>query len=332
VSLALGSAETRLVDLAEAYAVLARGGDHRGARLVLPRAGDRDPRPTNRVLSEEAAYLTSRMLADARARRRTFGVETPLELPFEVAVKTGTSQGHQDNVVVGYTPQVVVAVWAGNFSGAPTHEVLAMDGAAPLFRDTMLVATQYVEAQHVDGSRTERAVGHGNTDAHARFVRPAGVVEREVCALSGLLRGAHCPHAAHEEMARAHVPTRECSWHGPGGVALPAEVSAWQRGGASLPAADGDARVEILGPANDARFVIDPTTPRSVQAAHLRVAVRAADVPAVRWEVDGALLADARAPYDASLPLVPGTHRVRAVLPDGATDEIVLHVVDGAHR
>jgi len=328
VSLALGSAETRLVDLAEAYAMLARGGNHLGTRLVLPTAGEPDPRVTNRVLSEESAYLISRMLADARARRRTFGVETPLEFPFEVAVKTGTSQGHQDNVVVGYTPQVVVAVWAGNFGGAPTHEVLAMDGAAPLFRDVMLAATQFVEGQAGgDGQRITRAGGE-----HARFARPDGIVEREVCPLSGLLRSAHCPHAAQQEMARAHVPTRECGWHGVNGIALPAEVSAWQRGVASLPAADGDARVEILGPANDARFVIDRTTPRSVQAAHLRVAVRAADVPLVRWEVDGVLLAEAPAPYDASLPLVPGTHHVRAVLPDGATDEIVLHVVDGAHR
>jgi hypothetical protein len=52
----------------------------------------------------------------------------------------------------------------------------------------------------------------------------------------------------------------------------------------------------------------------------------------VRWEVDGAHLADARAPFDASLPLTPGTHRVRAVLPDGERDELVLHVDDGDPR
>ena len=317
VSLALGGGETRLVDLAEAYATLARGGAHQAVRVVLPGDGERDARPVTRVLSEESAYLTSRMLADAQARRRTFGMETPLDFAFEVAVKTGTSQGYQDDVVVGYTPEVVVAVWAGNFDGAPTHEVLAMDGAAPLFRDAMLAANESMR-----GARPEQP----------RFVRPAGIVEREVCPLSGLLRGPHCPDARVEEVALAHAPTATCAWHRADGLALPAEVSAWQAGATALPAAGDDRRVEILGPAHDARFVLDPVLPRSRQAAHLRVAVRAPGVESVRWEVDGVLLADARAPFDASLPLVPGAHRIRAVLPDGASDEIAVHVVDGAAR
>jgi hypothetical protein len=192
-----------------------------------------------------------------------------------------------------------------------------MEGAAPLFRDVMLAANALARSGHAG-------------DAH--FARPAGIVEREVCPLSGLLRGPHCPQARREEVALAHAPTTECAWHGANGLALPAEVSAWQPGATSLPAALGAARVEILGPANDARFVLDPVLPRSRQAVQLRVAVRAPGVETVRWEVDGALLAEVRAPFDASLPLVPGTHRIRAVLPDGTSDELAIHAVDGAHR
>jgi penicillin-binding protein 1C len=314
LSLALGGARTRLVDLAEAYATLARGGVHWPVRLVVA-----DPHATpdaTRVLDARAAYLTTRMLADAGARRRTFGLETPLELPFPVAVKTGTSQGHQDDVVVGYTPELVVAVWAGNFDGEPTHEVLAMEGAAPLFRDAMRVA---VESLHAEGNSPD-------------FAPPAGIVTREVCPLSGLLRGPSCPHARVEEMDAAHVPARTCEWHRADGLALPAEVSGWHPGALPLPAVAGARRLEIVGPADGARLRLDPLLPRSAQAAHLRVAVRAPHVTHVRWEVDGAHLADARAPFDASLPLTPGTHRVRAVLPDGERDELVLHVDDGDPR
>jgi penicillin-binding protein 1C len=346
LSLALGGARTRLVDLAEAYATLARGGVHRPTRLVLPESEAPTPRDETRVLDARAAYLTTQILADAGARRRTFGLETPLELPFPVAVKTGTSQGHQDDVVVGYTPEVVVAVWAGNFDGAPTHEVLAMEGAAPLFREAVRAA---VESLHADGASPD-------------FVRPVGIVAREVCPLSGLLRGPTCPHARLEEMNAAHVPAERCTWHRADGLALPAEVSGWHPGAAPLPAsalpaarlpaampslamasaaalasaarptARGTRRIEIVGPADGARLRLDPLLPRSAQAAHLRVAVRDPHVTHVRWEIDGALLADARAPFDASLPLTPGTHRVRAVLPDGERDELLLHVDDGDPR
>ncbi len=314
VALALGSAPTRLVELAEAYATLARGGLHRPVRLVVPDV--QSPDGGERVLDARAAYLTSRMLADAGARRRTFGLETPLELPFPVAVKTGTSQGHQDDVVVGYTPELVVAVWAGNFDGEPTHEVLAMEGAAPLFREVMRAA---VASLHSDGDSPD-------------FAGPAGIVTREVCPLSGLLRGPSCPHARVEEMDAAHVPTHACDWHRADGLALPAEVSGWHPGARPLPAAEGARRLEIVGPARGARLRLDPLVPRSTQAARLRVAVRDPHVTHVRWEVDGAHLADAPAPFDASLPLTPGTHRIRAVLPDGEHDELVLHVDDGDPR
>ncbi len=319
VALALGSERTRLIELAEAYATLARGGVHRPVRLLRAPDAPDAARAGTRVFGAEAAYLTTRMLADAAARRRTFGLETPLELPFPVAVKTGTSQGHQDDVVVGYTPEVVVAVWAGNFDGAPTHEVLAIEGAAPLFREAMRAAVEAV--------RDPRAQG-----ASPDFARPPGIVTREVCPLSGLLRGPACPHARREELDGAHIPARACDWHRSEGLALPAEVSGWQPGATALPAAPGDARVAIVGPAHGARLRLDPLAPRATQAAHLRVVVRDPRVTHVRWEVDGAPLTDARAPFDASLPLTPGTHRIRAVLPDGASDTIVLHVDDGASR
>jgi penicillin-binding protein 1C len=59
-------------------------------------------------------------------RVASFGTESPLDLPFPVAVKTGTSKGFRDNWTVGYTDAVTVAVWVGNFDGSP---MLALSGA-----------------------------------------------------------------------------------------------------------------------------------------------------------------------------------------------------------
>ncbi len=232
LALALGAAPVRLIDLAGAYSALARGGVYRRPAVLAGEGGE--PR---RILSEATAYQLSDMLADAGARRAVFGPETPLELPFAAAVKTGTSQAYCDNVVVGYTPEVTVAVWVGNFDGEPMRGVLSMVGAAPLWRDAMLAAME---------GRARRG-----------FARPASVERRPVCPASGQPVGPSCPHARMEEL-RAGVEAT-CDVHGSG--AAP--------GGARGP--------RIRSPADGAIFVIDPALPRRSQAIPLRADLPASD-------------------------------------------------------
>jgi penicillin-binding protein 1C len=250
LSLALGGAPVRLVDLAAAYSMLARGGT-----WIAPRYVRGTRRAARRLLSEEAAYLTTDVLADAHARRREFGMETPLELPFVAAVKTGTSQAYCDNVVVGYTPEVTVAVWVGNFDGAPMHGVLSMEGAAPLWRDAMLAAME---------GRERRA-----------FVPPAGVRRVRVCAQTGLPASAQC--AARFDLVSS-------------------------RRGFAQPHTD---RLAILAPADGATFVLDPLLSIDAQRIPFRASV------AVRWELDGRLVADSS--EQTFWAPTPGAHRLRAV-------------------
>jgi penicillin-binding protein 1C len=96
--LTLGNGEARLLELANAYATLARGGLHRPFRLL----DGRDPATGNgrRLFSETSAYLVTDMLADNRARAASFGLNSHLSLPFPVACKTGTSSDYRDNWVV----------------------------------------------------------------------------------------------------------------------------------------------------------------------------------------------------------------------------------------
>ncbi|MBI4702826.1 MAG: penicillin-binding protein 1C [Deltaproteobacteria bacterium] len=166
--LALGGASVPLVELANAYATLARGGSYLPYQLLH---GGPTPAPV-RVISAGSAFLVADSLADPAARRLEFGFETPLELPFPAAAKTGTSQAFGDNVAVGFTPAVTVAVWVGNFNGAPMHGLLAMQGAAPLWREVMLLAMR------------------GRLAAH--FQPPPGVARAEICADTGLLATPGC--------------------------------------------------------------------------------------------------------------------------------------------
>jgi penicillin-binding protein 1C len=133
-ALVLGSADATLLDLTNAYRMLANGGV-----LSAPRwqaAGPRESaRGTTRVFSPEVSFIVGDMLADPAARATTFGLDSALVTRGWAAVKTGTSKDLRDNWCVGYTQRYTVAVWVGNASGAPMHGVSGVSGAAPVWRE-----------------------------------------------------------------------------------------------------------------------------------------------------------------------------------------------------
>ena len=132
-SLALGSLDVRLEELANAYRALANGG-LMGPVVFLPSAGK--PK-RQRAQSQESAFLIADILSDRQARAASFGLENPLATRFWSAVKTGTSKDMRDNWCVGFSSRYTVAVWAGNFSGAPMHDVSGISGAAPAWAAIM---------------------------------------------------------------------------------------------------------------------------------------------------------------------------------------------------
>jgi len=135
LGLTIGNAPVRLMELTNAYAALARGGEWRPWTL-RPEQVAKD---SKRVLSSTSCFLVADILSDNQARLLTFGPHSPLRLPFRVAVKTGTSTNYRDNWAVGFTPEYTVGVWAGNFEGQPMEDVTGVTGAGPIFRDVFLV-------------------------------------------------------------------------------------------------------------------------------------------------------------------------------------------------
>jgi membrane peptidoglycan carboxypeptidase len=123
--------------LTTAYASFARGGRSLDATFFEPATAQGGGR---RVMSKASAFLVSDVLADNDARTPAFGRNSALHFSFPVAAKTGTSQNFHDNWVIGFTANITVGVWVGNFDRTPLAGATGVTGAGPLFHAVMLAA------------------------------------------------------------------------------------------------------------------------------------------------------------------------------------------------
>ncbi len=200
LAVTLGGGEVRLLEETAAYAAFANGG-HLVRPVAVLRVEDaaghilwrQQPGLGDRVLDERVAYLISNILSDNVARIPSFGEESPLKLSRPAAVKTGTTTDFRDNWTVGYTPDLVVGVWVGNADSEPMREISGISGAAPIWHDFMETALKGTPVRD--------------------FRRPDGLVEVEVCALSGQRPGPDCPHRVKELFLEGTEPTETCTLH-----------------------------------------------------------------------------------------------------------------------
>ena len=172
LSITLGGKEVKLIDLANVYATVARGGLYKDTNPILTikdgtgveiyssqdatlgsktQASSIDglavadttsvtPSGYPRVLSAGVSYLLWNILSDDAARTPAFGPYSQLVIPgYKVAVKTGTTDNKKDNWTFGFTPSYVVGVWVGNNDGHTMNPRLAsgVTGAAPIWNRVM---------------------------------------------------------------------------------------------------------------------------------------------------------------------------------------------------
>ena len=309
----LGNAEVRLDELVAAYSAFARGGE-----WIEPSwSPSRRTAATRRILvSPRTAFWISDILLDSEARAYIFGRGGHLEFPFPVAVKTGTSQAYHDNWTIGYTRELTVGVWVGNFDRTPLRDSTGVTGAGPIFHAVMLAAER----------RTHAAGRLGSGELSAP---PPGTERHDICALSGMLANAWCPARQREWLPSGeHVA---CSWHHQSDEGLlvvwPPEYRIWARANGLLddgPRVSGpamnprtaDARVEprvpleIANPPAGAIYSIDPTLRREFQTLPLKVA--AARSSRIQWRVDGRPVGAASSDTAVMWPLAVGRHLVDA--------------------
>jgi membrane peptidoglycan carboxypeptidase len=172
-SMALGGVDFKAIDLAYGYTVFANGGVMVGQDTFAPESTDEsfvqpagilkvvdadgnvrfdldDHRIRQRIVPAEKVAQITDILTDTGARCLIFGC-TGLSIPgYRVAVKTGTSEPFDpqgpnagkigETWAFGYTPDLVVGVWAGNSDNAPIDHIYSTSISFRAMRDILLEA------------------------------------------------------------------------------------------------------------------------------------------------------------------------------------------------
>lgn len=147
LSMALGGAEVKLLELSSAYGAFANGGT-RVTPLSILKIQDGGGKTIfenkfvkqDRVLDERVAFLINSVLSDNNARLLTFGQNSYLNMNGRaIAVKTGTTNDLRDNWTIGWSKNSVVGVWVGNNNNDKMKNVASgVSGAAPIWRRQIL--------------------------------------------------------------------------------------------------------------------------------------------------------------------------------------------------
>lgn len=195
LALALGVAETPLLEMTNAYAAFADNGQQYtpttihsiknkfGATIFTTRDTPKQ------VISSQAAYLVSSVLSDNAARAPIFG--SSLNVPgHTAAVKTGTTDDSRDAWTIGYTPQLALGVWVGN-NNNDTMLSGGSDMAGPIWVNTMKQALSGMP--------------------NAPFIIPAGVIQKPICYGSGALSSSAGSGTYNEYFLASALPTTTCS-------------------------------------------------------------------------------------------------------------------------
>lgn len=143
-SIVLGGWEVRLLDMVSAFGAFAREGEIVPPAVIIRvedsngQVLEQNQKTPKRVLSTESTRILNSVLSDNEARAPMFGYNSALSFPgYDVAAKTGTTQSYKDGWAIGYTPFMVVGVWAGNNDNSPMIREPGVVSAGPIFHKVM---------------------------------------------------------------------------------------------------------------------------------------------------------------------------------------------------
>ncbi len=332
LSLILGGCGINLLELTNLYAGLANMGEFAPYHLIVNRdtkGKKRKKASTSRLLQPETSWIVTEMLTTLKRPDFPESFEHTGTMP-RVAWKTGTSYGHRDAWSIGYSPELTIGVWIGNFNGTGAPILSGAEAAAPIL---------FALFTALSGEK-----------AHQWFTEPANLKTRLVCALTGLPVSPHCLTSVSDIYIPGVSAVRECHIHKsiqvdiatgerlcsscrPGRqfreetIALwPAEVATWLNANgfavSELPAHNADCtrplagtQPVILSPARDTVYKIRSNVPTEYQKIRLSASV-SGDTQEIFWFLNGELIFKGQAVEPTFLTPVVGKHELTCI--DGA--------------
>ncbi len=315
LGLSIGNAEVSLLELVQAYAAIARGG----TATTLHWNRDEAPPETSgrRVFTPATSMALADILSDPQARVEAFGIGGPLALPFRTAVKTGTSSDFRDNWCIGFTGQVTVGVWVGNFDFRRMKDVSGVSGAGPIFHRVMVDCAHGADPGFPD---TEQELVRVRIDKRNGLLWPetpelSSAWVREEMAFPGRLPK-KASSANYDAQGRALLGSEYTDWFlrfqeaNKEGLVLDPTL---------LPTQESP---KITVPPPGSTLVLDPDLPDGGRTLHLK-----SNLPheGTIWESDTLRIInqDGRSVVE----LTPGKHTIRAIhQPSGTTCETEINV------
>ena len=344
LGLALGNLHLTPLEVARVYASIAEDGVARDFKYFHDDERERG----HRIFEPDTAQMIAQILGDPAARRPSFPAGGPLDYAFAVAVKTGTSQGYRDAWAVAFTDRILVVVWVGNHDWRRMNRLGGMWGASFAARE-IVHAVQPLRAKH--------------RDTLDRFPVPPAWTAKKICALSGHLAGANCPHTHKEHFRPGSEPFASCDAHAivkvdrrNGKLATDACPSKfvddkvllslpdrYRRWAAAMHLELAPSRVSplcsppipeapalaITTPRDRVKVLFDPETPRESATIRLAADVSPRDEEIV-FLVDGTPIAQTGFPHEVRWTLTPGRHKIEAafVRRSGRSPPVRITVVD----
>ena len=194
-ALALGTEEVTPLQLATAYSVFVNGGLRIYPKVIASVSeppGTHNLPPTEQVISPTTSYMITNMLAaviDRGTARKARGVVPGTA----IAGKTGTSR---DGWFIGYSPNLVCAVWIG-FDDNAQLGLTGAEAALPAWAEFM-----------------KEAVAVRPDLGGTNFECPEGIKFVEIDSANGLISTVWCPMRELIAVTERTSPHLECYFHG----------------------------------------------------------------------------------------------------------------------
>lgn len=218
LSLALGSSAVRPIEMAVAYGVFATGGN-RCEPMGIVRVRDSN----GNIIQENAPNITHAVIPERTALTMDELLTTPVRMPGGTAYrvlhnfpeargKTGTTDEGRDAWFVGYTPELVTAVWVAREVEDPNTKrkqylpmprVFGGTVCAPIWREFMAQAVPlqkaWLQQRHPD-EVPQKAQEPAKDDR----------ITAIICEDSGMLATPRCPKQRKMTFLRGEEPTERC--------------------------------------------------------------------------------------------------------------------------